>query len=146
MKKTFKDEDLKLFSFMIVPAFGFGFCIGLPDQGHEWFLTTNMLTVWMILCTAISGACLGTLIFRWGRRRRTLKEQTIKLKELLFTPDVTNNIVIGDDYTHNKKKYKQVTITNKTKNSIEFKDSKDNISWITFEEFAKTMTLKANNG
>jgi len=121
-------------------SWGFYYCSKMThiEITEEWFATTNMLYLWTMLCLLVSNSCFALLIVRYTKAYKAKK----KLEAILFMPDETKDVVIGTEYIHTKGRYKLITITNKTKNSVQFKDGHGYINWITFDEFTKFFTLK----
>ncbi len=97
------------------------------------FILSFIFLFWLV-------AAVGLIIYKLRKQRVACAKASMdyekSLADLVYmNPNVTEACIIGTEYTHTLKRYKLVTITNKTKNSIEFKDSKGFNSWISFEEF-----------
>lgn len=146
MRKTirkFSNNELWCyFALFLFCSFAFAAAFQIPNRAEwkGWYCTDNMLALWMILCIFISGICLGVLALRASIASDV--DKALKQFKATLNLVVTEHIIIGTEYEHVKGKYKLVTITNKTRNSVQFKDGHGYISWVGFDEFSKLFTLK----
>ena len=69
--KILDDVTLRLFTFMLIPAFCFGLTLSwdLMSMDGEWIFSYNARVIYMLVCTFISAASVGVLLARTGNIR-----------------------------------------------------------------------------
>ena len=66
--KILDDVTLRLFTFMLIPAFGFGLTLSwdFSPMGGEWIFSYNARVIYMLVCTFISASSFAVLLVRTG--------------------------------------------------------------------------------